>query len=84
MADHILTLQTKEKKKKKTNPKNDDDKCFQHAPTTALHFEEVKKDAQIISNTEPFLIYYNWKGMNYPSKIEDSKKFEKNDSTVAA
>ena len=26
---------------------------------------------------------YNWKGINYPSKIDDWKTFEKNDPTIA-
>ena len=25
---------------------------------------------------------YNWKGINYPSKIDDWKTFEKNDPTI--
>ena len=26
---------------------------------------------------------YNWKGINYPSKIDDLKSFEKNNPTIA-
>ena len=31
----------------------------------------------------PFINNYYWEGINYPSKIEDSKRFEKNNPTVA-
>ena len=26
---------------------------------------------------------FNWKGINYPSKIDDQKTFEKNNPTIA-
>ena len=32
---------------------------------------------------KPFINRYNWKGKNYPSKIDDWKTFEKNDPTIA-
>ena len=31
------------KRKKTIKPKNDDDRCFQYAPTTALNFHVIKK-----------------------------------------
>ena len=44
------------KKEKKTiKPKNDDDRCFQYASTTALNFDEIKKDPQRVSNIKPFI-----------------------------
>ena len=30
-----------------------------------------------------FINKYNWKGINYPSKIDDLKTFEKNSPTIA-
>ena len=52
------------KKKKATmNPKNKDDKCFQYATTTALNFEEIKKDPQRVSNIKPFMNKYNCDGI---------------------
>ena len=64
---------TKKKKKKKatTNPKNDNDKCFQYAATIPLKFEEIKKDSKRVMNIKPFIDNYNWEKVNYPSKIED-------------
>ena len=71
------------KKKAKINPKNDDDKCFQYAAKIALNFEEIKKDLQSVLNIKPFINNYNWEGIICPSKIEDWKKFEKNNWTIA-
>ena len=31
----------------------------------------------------PFINKYNWKGVNYPPVKDDSKKFEKNNVTIA-
>ena len=72
------------KKKKATiNPKNTDDKCFQYAVTVALNYEEIKWNPERVSNITPFINKYNWKGTNYPSKIDDWKTFEKNNMTIA-
>ena len=32
---------------------------------------------------KPFINKYNWKGINYPSKIDDWKTLEKNNPTIA-
>ena len=32
---------------------------------------------------QPFINKYNWKGINYSSKIDDWKTFRKNNSTIA-
>ena len=49
----------------------------------ALNFEEIKKDPQSVSSIKPFINSDNWDGINYPSKIEDWKRFLKNNLTVA-
>ena len=38
--------------------------------------------ASKISNIKPFINKYNWKGINYPYKIDDWKTFEKNNPTI--
>ena len=58
-------------------------KCFQYAVTVNLSYEETGKDRQRIINIKSFINKYNWEGINYPSKKEDWKKFEKNNVTVA-
>ena len=72
------------KKKKATiNPKNTDDKCFQYAATVALNYEEIESLPEGVSNIKPSINKYIWKGINYPSKIDDWKTFEKNNPTIA-
>ena len=72
-------------KKKKTtlNQKNMDDKCFQYAATVALNYSEIKQNPESVSNIKPFINKYNWKGINYLSKIEDWKMFNKSNPTIA-
>ena len=36
-----------------------------------------------VSNIKPFIDKHNWKGTNYPSKIDDWKTFEKKNPTIA-
>ena len=71
------------KKKKATiNPKNTDDKCFQYAATVALNYGEIESHPERVSNIKPFISKYNWKGINYPPKIDYWKTFEKNNPTI--
>ena len=70
------------KKKAIINPKNEDDKCFQYAAAVALNYEEIKWNPERVSNIIPFINRYNWEKINYPSKIDDWKNFEKNNLTV--
>ena len=58
-------------------------KCFQYTVTVALNYEEIKKDPQRITKVEPFINKYNWEGINYSSKKDDWKKFEKNNVAIA-
>ena len=36
-----------------------------------------------ITKIKPFINKYNWEGNNFPSVKDDSKKFEKNNVTIA-
>ena len=72
------------KKKKATiNPKNEDNKCFQYTATIAWNFEKSESHPEWFSNTIPFINKYNWQEINYPSKIDDWKRSEKNNYTIA-
>ena len=53
------------------------------AATVALNYEETKWNPERVSNIKPFINKYNWKRINYPSKIDDWKTFEKNNPTIA-
>ena len=70
-------------KKVAINPKNEDDKCFQYAVTVSVNYEEIEQNPGRVSNIKPFINKYNWKCINYPSKIDDWKTFEKNNPTIA-
>ena len=54
-------------------------KCW----TVALNYEKIKSNAGRVPNIKPFINKFNWNGKNNPSKIDDWKTFEKNDSTIA-
>ena len=72
----------KKKEKKTINSKNKDDKCFQYAVTVAINYGEIESHPERVSN-KPFINKCNWRGINYPSKIDDWKTFEKNRPTIA-
>ena len=59
------------------------DKCFQYAATVALNYEEIESYPERVSSIKPFINKYTWEGINYPSKIDDWKTFEKNNPTIA-
>ena len=42
-----------------------------------------KLNPERVSNIKPFINRYNWKGINYPLKINDWKMFEKHHLTIA-
>ena len=70
-------------KKAIINPKNDDDKCFQYSLIAALDHQKIGKNPQRISNIEPFIQSYEWKGIDFPSHSKDWKTFEQNNKTIA-
>ena len=71
------------KEKATTNPKNEDDKCFQYAVTVVLNYGEIESHPERVLNIKPFIDKYNWKGMNCLSTIGDWKTFDKNNLTIA-
>ena len=70
------------KKKATTNLENTADKCFQYTVNFALNYEEVESHPGRVSNIKPFINKYKWKGLNYPSKVDDWKMFEKNNPAI--
>ena len=65
------------KKKAIINPKNEDHQCFQYPVTVALNYGEIELHPERLSNIKPFINKYNWKRINYLSKMDDWKTFEK-------
>ena len=70
-------------KKVTINPKNNDDKCFQHALTVALNYEQILKNPQRRSKIKPFIDKYNWKETDFPSHNKECKKFESNNKSIS-
>ena len=54
--------------------------AVKYAVTVALNHEEIGKHVEKI---KPFINKYKWKGINFRSEKEDSKKIEKNNATIA-
>ena len=70
-------------KKATTNPKNNDDNCFQHAIPIALNCKLIiRKDPQRISKNKSFVDQYNLKEISFPSHKKAWKAFEINNKTV--
>ena len=70
-------------KKATTNPKNNDDKCFQYAITVALNHQKIENHPEIISYIKHFINQCNWKGINFPAGIKDWKKFDQINKPIA-
>ena len=64
------------------NRKDKDNKCFQYSITVALNHQEIENHPERISNIKSFIDKYNWKGIDFPSRIKDWKKFEENNKEV--
>ena len=43
----------------------------------------IQKSFKLFTQIKPFINKYNWKGINYSSKIGDWKMFEKNNPAIA-
>ena len=65
------------------NPKNKDNKCFQYSITVALNHQNIQNHPERISNIKPFIGKYNWKDIDFPARIKDWEKFEKNNKEIA-
>ena len=51
--------------------------------TVALNYREIELHLERVSNIKPFIKKYKMKGINYQSKIDNWKTFEKNNRTIA-
>ena len=82
-GSYIETPEWLKNKGATTNCQNDDDKCFQYAITIALNYDEIGNHHQRVNKVKPFIDQYNWKDINFPSHVDDWKKFELNSKSVA-
>ena len=82
-GSYIYSPEQITQKKAKINPKNKDDKCFRYAVTVALSYREIESNPERVSKIKQFINKYDWKGINYPSKIDDWETLEKNNPAIA-
>ena len=61
------------------NPKNEDNGCFAYAIIASLNYHKIDNHPERISKLRP----YNWRGIEFPAKSKHSKKFEKNNKSIA-
>ena len=80
---YIKSPEWLENKRAKINPKNNDDKCFRYGLTVALDYDKIEHHPERISNIEPFIDKYNWKDIDFPSRVKDWKNFEQNNEIIA-
>ena len=66
------------------NCQNDDDKCFQYPITIALNYNEIVNHHQRVNRVKPFIDQDNWKHINFPSHVDDWKKFKLNNKSIAS
>ena len=45
--------------------------------------KKIKNQPERISNLEPFIDQYKWKGIEFSSHSKDRKKFKQNNKTIA-
>ena len=83
-GSYIETPEWLKNKSATINCQNDDDKCFQYAITTALNYDEIGNHHQRVNKVKPFIDQYNWKDIHFPSHVDDWKKFELNNKSIAS
>ena len=72
------------KKKATINVENyDDDNCFQYSVAVALNYYEIGKNNQRVNNVKSFVEKYDWNGINFLAEIQDWKRFELNNNSIA-
>ena len=60
-SSYIDSPEWLENKNATTNPKNNENNCFQYALTVALNYQNIKSYPERVSNLKPFVNQYNWK-----------------------
>ena len=82
-GSYIETPEWIENKKATIDPKNDDEKCFQYAIKVGLNYDKMKKNHQRVSKIKKYTSQYDWSEINFLSHVDDWKKFELNNKSIA-
>ena len=64
-GSYIFSPEWIKKKKATINLRNEDDKFYKHAATTALNFKEIESHPERVLHIVQFINKYNWEGINY-------------------
>ena len=75
---HIIDL-----KRSGSHIENDDDRCFQYSIINALNYDDIGKNHERVNNMKKYVDQYDWTGINFPSGVDDFRKFELNNKSVA-
>ena len=65
------------------NNDNNNNSNFQNALDDALNYQAIETHPQRISKLKPYIINYNWEGIDFPAGPQEWKKFERNNKTIA-
>ena len=83
-SSYINSPEWLKNKRARINPKNTrDNEYIKYEINTALHDQNIVRNPQRISKLEPFIYYYNWKDIEFPSHSKDWRKFEQNNKAIA-
>ena len=56
---------------------------FQNALDNAWKYQTIEKHPERISKLKSYINKYNWEGIEFPAGLEDWKKIERNNKTIA-
>ena len=82
-GSHIETPEWLKNKGAAMDCQNNDDKCFQYAITIALNYDEIGNNHQRVNKVKSFIGQYIWKDINFPTHVDDWKKCEINNKSIA-
>ena len=60
-----------------------DDNSFQNALNDTLNYQTIEIHPERISKIRPYIIKYNWEGIEFPAGPNDWIKFEQNNKIIA-
>ena len=60
-----------------------DNNSFQNTLNDALNYQIIETRPERISKTKPYIVKYNWEGIEFPAGPKDWKKFEQSNKAIA-
>ena len=59
------------------------DNSLKNVLDDGLNYQTIKTNPERISKLKPYINKYNWEGIDFPAKLKEWKKFERNNKTIA-